>query len=83
VLSDRYRFAPRLFGKYIRKIDLSIRRHRCSPAADFIKGEGQRVGKLLWVEKQRGFQIRILHVARPGGEEQFTNGGDNLAGSAA
>jgi hypothetical protein len=46
------------------------------------KCEKQRVGKLLWVNKQRGFQIRILHAARPGGEEKFTDGGDNLAESA-
>jgi hypothetical protein len=25
-----------------------------------------------------GFQIRILHVTHPGGEEQFTDRGNNL-----
>jgi hypothetical protein len=63
-------------------MEVSSREHRRSSSATE-HWEEQRVGKLLWVKKQRGFQIRILHAARPGGEEQFTDGGDNLAESAA
>jgi hypothetical protein len=81
-MPELYRYVSQLLGKYIRKMPLSSRGRHRSPCATQ-ESEGKRVGKLLWEKKQGGFQIRILHVARPGGEEQFTDGGDNFFGSAA